>query len=190
MTYRNDLIAQVLASIERTLSTGQFQDVERPFVEFKDLSTGQEWTSLKQTVCAFLNTKGGYVICGVREKNQLYKLTGFDRNNEGRLIELRTKAFRNDQEAVPDLSDNIDLDYQDLLGKTLAIVTVRPLSEDSKFLKLDQVYYERVLTQDKSIPQAKLAQHKEYKAELEYAKEISPVANAAIQDLDIRVFVV
>ena len=185
MPDKNDLLNKIISGIETTLSSGQFQDNENPIVELKDLSSGNEWTSLKETVCAYLNTNGGYVICGVRERNKQYSFPGFDRNNEGRLIELRSRFFKNDNDVLLDLSENIDFDYRNVLGKTLAIVTVRPLSEDLKYLKLDGVYYERVLTQDKVISQPKLVQHREYKAELEYSKEISPVAKATIDDLDI-----
>jgi predicted HTH transcriptional regulator len=185
MTDKNDLLNKIISGIETTISSGQFQDNEDSIVELKDLSSGNEWTSLKETICAYLNTNGGYVICGIRERNKQYSFPGFDRNNEGRLIELRNRFFKNDSEALPDLSENIDFDYRNVLGKTLAIVIVRPLSEDLKYLKFDGVYYERVLTQDKVIPQTKLIQHREYKAELEYSKEISPVSKATIDDLDI-----
>jgi len=185
MTEKNDLLNKIISGIETTLSSGQFQDYEAPIVELKDLSSGNEWTSLKETICAYLNTNGGYVICGIRERNKQYSFPGFDRNNEGNLIELRSRFFKNDNDVLPDLSENIDFDYRNVLGKTLAIVTVRPLSEDLKYLKFDGVYYERVLTQDKVIPQTKLIQHREYKAELEYSKEISPVAKATLDDLDI-----
>jgi predicted HTH transcriptional regulator len=151
----------------------------------KDLSSGNEWTSLKETVCAFLNTNGGYVICGIRERNKQYSFPGFDRNNEGRIIELRSRFFKNDNDVLPDLSENIDFDYRNILEKTLAIIIIRPLSEDLKYLKFDGVYYERVLTQDKVIHNAKIIQHREYKTELEYSKEINPVANATLDDLDI-----
>ena len=186
MTGKNDLLDSIIFGIETTLSSGQFQDNEDPIVELKDLSSGNEWTSLKETVCAFLNTNGGYVICGIRERNRQYSFPGFDRNNEVRIIELRSKFFKNDNDVLPDLSDNIDFDYRNVLGKTLAVITVRPLSEDLKYLKFDGVYYERVLTQDKVIPQDKLIQHREYKSELEYSKEINPVANARLDDLDIQ----
>ncbi len=185
MKEKNDLLNRIILGIETTLSSGQFQDNEDTIVELKDLSTGNEWTSLKETVCAFLNTNGGYVICGIRERNKQYSFPGFDRNSEGRLIELRSKFFKNDNDVLPDLSENIDFDYRNVLGKTLAVIIVRPLSEDLKYLKFDGVYYERVLTQDKVIPQPKLIQHREYKAELEYSKEISTVAKATIDDLDI-----
>lgn len=185
MTVNSDLLNKIISGIETTLSSGQFQDNENPIVELKDLSSGNEWTSLKETICAYLNTNGGYVICGIRERNKQYSFPGFDRNNEGKLIELRSRFFKNDSDVLPDLSENIDFDYRNVLGKTLAIVAVRPLSEDLKYLKFDGVYYERVLTQDKVIPPAKLIQHREYKAELEYSKEISPVAKASLDDLDI-----
>ncbi len=185
MIEKNDLLNRIIHGIETTLLSGQFQDNEDPIVELKDLSSGNEWTSLKETVCAFLNTIGGYVICGIRERNKQYSFPGFDRNNEGRIIQLRSMIFKNDNDVLPDLSENIDFNYRNVLGKTLAIITVRPLSEDLKYLKFDGVYYERVLTQDKTIPQAKIIQHREYKTELEYSKEINPVANATLDDLDI-----
>jgi len=185
MTDKNDLVNKIISGIETSLSSGQFQDIEDPIVELKDLSTGNDWKSLKETICAYLNTNGGYVICGIRERNKQYTFPGFDRNNEGRIIELRNKFFMNDNEVFPDLFENIDFDYRNVLGKTLAIVIVHPLSEDLKYLKFGGVHYERVLTQDKAIPQTRIMQHREYKAELEYSKEISPVIKATLNDLDI-----
>ncbi len=186
MTDKNDFLNRIISNIEITLTSGHFQDYEDSIVELKDLSTGNEWTSLKQTICAFLNTNGGYIICGIRERNKEYSFPGFDRNNENNLIDLRSnKFFKNDFDVLPDLCDFIDFEYRNILDKTIAVVTVRPLSEDLKFLKFDNVYYERVLTQDKVIQQGKIIQHREYKSELEYSKEISPVSKASIDNLDI-----
>ncbi len=185
MAVKNNFLDQIIGGIETTLSEGKFQDYESAIVELKDLSTGTEWTSLKETVCAYLNTSGGYVICGIRERDKKYSFPGFDRKNEGKIIELRTRFFQNDNDIFPDLSENIGFDYRTLSGKTVAIITVSPLSEDLKYLKLGNDYYERVLTQDKVIPWARIIQHQEYKTELEYSKEISPVAKATINDLDL-----
>ncbi|MEI6815411.1 MAG: RNA-binding domain-containing protein [Bacteroidota bacterium] len=185
MKDKPDLLESIISEIETTLNGGQFKDNENSIVELKDLSTGSEWTSLKETVCAFLNTVGGYIICGVRERNSVYSFPGFDRKNEGKLIELQSKFFKNDNDVFPNLSDNIILDYRTLMDKTLAIITVFPLSEDLKYVKFNEIYYERILTQDKVIPEAKLLRHREYKVELEYSKEISIIPNAKIEDLDI-----
>jgi predicted HTH transcriptional regulator len=180
-----NLLDHIISGIEITLSGGQFFDNENSIVELKDLSTGNEWTSLKQTICAFLNSNGGYIICGIRERNKVYTLTGFDRNNEGKLIEIQTKVFKNDHDVLINLSDNILLEFRTISGKTIAIITVLPLSNDLKYLKFNEVYYERILTQDKIIPQEKLVRQKEYRAELEYSKEISIVSNARLVDFDI-----
>jgi ATP-dependent DNA helicase RecG len=185
MDLKENLLDSIISGIETTILHGEFQDFESTIVELKDLSTGSEWTSLKQTICAYLNTNGGYVLCGIRERDHKYSFPGFDRNNEGRLIELRTKFFKNDLDVFPDLSENLEFDYRVVHGKTLAIITVSPLSEDLKYLNYDGISYERVLTQDKVIPKAKIIQHQEYKSELEYSKEISVVPNASLKDLDI-----
>ena len=185
MRDNNDFLDGIITSIETTLTSGQFHDIENPIVELKDLSSGSEWTSLKETVCAYLNTIGGYVICGIRERNKTYSFPGFDRNNESKLIELQSQFFKNDYNVLLNLADNIHFDYRNVLGKTLAIITVLPLSEDLKYVKFNDVFYERILTQDKVIPQERLIRHREYKAELEYSKEISPILHAQLNDLDI-----
>ena len=64
--YINDILEQINHSID----TNIFVDVGKPKIELKDLANGKEWTSLKHSVCAFLNTNGGYVICGVRERDK------------------------------------------------------------------------------------------------------------------------
>jgi ATP-dependent DNA helicase RecG len=186
MTESNNLLDLVLEKVSASIDRGVYQEVEHPLVELKDLSTGNVWSSLKETICAYLNTKGGYVICGIRERDKSYKATGFDRNNEGRLIELRTKFFKNDNQVLVDLSNHIDFDYKDFRGQTIAILTIHPLSEDQKFLSIDGKYYERVLTQDKEVRKERLSQHRDYKLELEYAKEINLVPNATKADLDVN----
>jgi len=82
MIERNNIIDTTLNEIAISISNGIFKDQENTIIELKDLSTGNEWTSLKETICAYLNTNGGYVICGVRERDKLYKLTGFDKKTK------------------------------------------------------------------------------------------------------------
>ncbi len=179
---KNQFIEDIFSKLRSSLATGKYIPLEREIVELKDLSTGNDWKSLKETVCAFLNTNGGYIIAGVHEKNKQYILTGFNRNNESNLIDLRTKFFQADNGIMPDLSDYIAFEYHD----TLAVILVRPIPEDLKYLKFDGVYYERVLTQDKTIPQTKILQHQEYKQELEYSKEIAPINEASLNDLSLE----
>jgi ATP-dependent DNA helicase RecG len=185
MIEKFDFISEKIRTIESAISNEVLLDCEDSILELKDLSAGSDWRSLKETVCAFLNTNGGYIICGIRERNKHYTVSGFDRNNEGRIIELRDKVFANDHDVLLDLTENIHFEYREVLGNTIAVIAVRPVSEDLKYLKFQGKYYERVLTQDKTIALSKITQQREYKAELEYSKEIKPVLSAQIDDLDL-----
>lgn len=182
---KSELIGETLARIKQSLSSQDFIDVERSKIELKDLSTGADWKSLKETICAFLNTDGGIVICGVRERERAYSLTGFDRKNESRLIDLQSKYFENDSGLKEHLYNNIFFDFDRLLNKDIAVIAVLPLTEDRKYVSFDGVYFERKLTQDKRIPLAKLQRQKEYKSELEYAKELMPIEEATLKDLSL-----
>lgn len=183
---KSEFIDETLARVRRSLESDVFIDVEKSKIELKDLSTGNDWKSLKETVCAFLNTDGGIIICGVREKGGKYSLTGFNRNNEGGLKELHSKFFKDDRGVLFDVSDHIHFDYYSLLDKEVVVIAVFPLTDDLKYVQFDDEYYERKLTSDSRIPATKLQRHREYKAELEYAKELMPVDGANINDIDLN----
>jgi ATP-dependent DNA helicase RecG len=186
-TMDSDFLSEKLAQIDKFFKYGIFEVVEDAKLEVKDLSTGSDWYSLRETICAFLNTSGGYIICGIREKvkEKQYKLNGFDRNNENNLIELRTKFFEADNGIFPELYDNINFNYILFNNTDLAIIYVTSVSEDLKFLKFDKKYFERVLAQDKIISPSKILQQQEYKQEIEYSKELSILPSATFAALDI-----
>lgn len=180
-----DYIDEILRQIDQCIDTDIFVDVEKAKVELKDLSSGNEWTSLKQSVCAFLNTNGGYVVCGVREREKKYRFTGFDRKKENNLIELQSRILQDDHGAFPDLTDFIQFDYLPFRDGEVAIIAVIALSDDLKFVKYNGVYYDRKLTGDYEIPVARVNQQKEYKLEIEHAKELNFVEGAEIKDLSL-----
>lgn len=182
---KSEFISQTISTINFSIESGKFIDVEKSKVELKDLSTKGDWKSLHETICAFLNTDGGIVICGIRERNKNYFFTGFNRNNESNLIDLHSKFFQNDNDKFIDLSSYIYFDYYDFSNDEIAVIAVYPLSDEEKFLRYDGIYYERKLTQDKIIPVSKIQRQKEYKIEIEYAKELAKVNNATIEDLSL-----
>jgi len=182
------LINEVLESIKSSLLSGQFVDVENSQIELKGLSNAGEWKSFHETICAFLNTDGGYIICGIKESNnkKSYTLVEFDRNYESKFIELHTKFFKDDYNQFPDLTENIIFDYVQFMEKCIAVVKIIPLRNDLKYLRYNEKYYERKLTADVEIAPSRIKMQKEYKAELEFAKEISLVSNSTIKDLSIN----
>jgi ATP-dependent DNA helicase RecG len=182
---KSEFISETLATIKQSIQNDVFIDVEKSKVELKDLSSSGDWKSLNETICAFLNSDGGIVICGIREKNKKYTLTGFNRNNESKLIDLQTIYFKDDNDVLVDVSDNIHFDYESFLDNEVAIIAVFPLSDDKKYVKYNNEYYERKLTQDRKMATAKIQRQKEYKIEIEYAKELAKVTDATIEDLSI-----
>ena len=110
---KSEFITETLSKIEQSINSGLFIDVEKSKVELKDLSTTGDWKSLNETICAFLNTDGGIVVCGVREKDKKYYYKGFNRNNESKLIDLQTIYFKDDNDVLVDVSDSILFDYFD-----------------------------------------------------------------------------
>lgn len=185
---KSELVDESLANIKKSIQQGTFIDVENSNVELKELSGTRKWTSLHETVCAFLNTDGGIIICGIREeveKNyKAYIFNGFDRNTESKLIDLYS-AYKDDNNATVDLSDRIYLDYRPFLEGEVAVIAVYPLSDDKKFVRYNGEYFERKLTQDKVIPPAKIRAQKEYKADLENARELTILEDAKINDLSL-----
>ncbi len=182
----SEFVVDILNKINYCINNNTFQDVEGSKVELKDLSSGSEWTSMKETICAFLITDGGIIICGVRERNNRYSFTGFDRAKEPTLISLQRETFKDDKDVtLTDLTNNIFFDYISFRNGEVAIILVKPLSYDLKYVKYNNKYFQRQLSQDAEIPLSKLQQHKENKKDLEYAKEISKIEDATINDLSL-----
>jgi predicted HTH transcriptional regulator len=186
MTSNKDIVLEALEIIEKSIITDSFREVESQGLELKDLSTGEKWKSLQETICAFLNTSGGFILCGIRERDNRYIVTGFDRNNESKLIDIKKNAFKDFSGITQNVEENISFYYNQFLNKTIAIIHVLPLSYDKKYLSFESNFYQRILTQDKTISKDSIIKHQEYKAELEYSKEIQVIGNAEPQDLDVE----
>lgn len=182
---KSEFINDILVKVSTSILSKVFIDVEKTKVELKDLSTGGDWNSLKETICAYLNSDGGLVFCGIRERDKTYSIKGFDRNNETKIVDLQNKVFKNDDGLLLDLSDRIYFDYFHILDTEIVVIAVYPLSDNEKFVHYNGAYYERKLTQDKKIPDFKIQRQKEYKAELEYVKEYSIVERATINDFSL-----
>ncbi len=178
-------ISDILVTIKASIQSETFIDVEKSKLELKDLSNSGDWKSLNETICAFLNTDGGIIICGIREKNKKYTLTNFNRDNESKLIDLHSKFFKDDSDTLLDVSQYIFFDYENFLENEIAYIIVYPLPDDKKFVKFNNEYFERKLTQDKKMSPAKLQSQREYKIDIEYAKELAIVDKATLEDLSI-----
>lgn len=173
-----------------------FEKLESHVLEVKDLSGAKgakDWNELYKTVCAFLNTDGGLVICGIREneKEKTYQLKGFDSANEDKIrAELTSGNHFTDDARNPLKLDHKNINFKlfNFRLQQVAVVNVHPFADDEKFVfyKKENTAYIREMTGDKKVTKVQLEAHQEYKRELEYARELRPVPNTTIEDLDLE----
>lgn len=110
-------------TIQRMLSLGEGQRIELK-------STASDVDSLGQTVCAFLNTTGGYLICGVREPLEAVGLALSDDD----VAELARKLH----EGISPKS-LVSIQVQVLEGKPILVIEV-PAGKDVPYAYRSAIY--------------------------------------------------
>ncbi|HMS42596.1 MAG TPA: putative DNA binding domain-containing protein [Pyrinomonadaceae bacterium] len=182
-------VEKILKQLEDCLQTNTFKSVETERVELKSLSTGGEWKSFYESVCAFLNTDGGIIIIGIKEhQNKSYTFPGYNENFETNIRDCVNKfTDENGDKLKFDLNDYLPKpEIYDLLNKRVCVVYVDKLPEDEKYVFFKAVARERRLASDEVIKDDKLLSHKEWKEDIKNARELKVVDKAVLEDLDIE----
>ena len=183
-------IDKILFQLEEHIYTGTYSNIKTDKFELKDLSTGGDWKELYKSVCAFLNTRGGILVIGVKEdvQKKQFRFTGFDAsNNENKIKEL-PKQFKNDEGKAIDLTEFIRPDLVELkpfVTGQVCIVFVEKLPDEEKYVFYNNEAYERRITGDHRIPDDKNKKQKELKQDFKNATELDFVPNTTIDDLDV-----
>lgn len=182
-------IDKTLSKLEQCIQTNTHQAVETEKLELKDLSTGENWTELYKTVCAFLNSEGGIVIIGIQEnnKNTKYRFTGFNPKNEAKLKELPS-LFTDHLNRPLDLSEAIRLnswEIMDFMDGKVAVLYIEKLPEDQKYAFIKGSAYMRELTGDKRISKNDIDRQIERSEELIRSRELQLVEGSEISDLEV-----
>jgi len=184
-------IDKILSTLEQYVKDKTYHPVETDQLELKDLSGGDDWQELYKTICAFLNTKGGIIIVGVKEdtKNKCYKFTGFSSTQS---TEEKIKNFPNlftNKIGTPlKLSDYINpnlIEIKPFLDGNVCLVFVEKLPEDKKYVFYNGNAYERQLTGDHKLSKEKIEKQEDLVEELRNAVELELAPSATIDDLDV-----
>lgn len=183
------VIDNILNQLEECLQSNTFRELETDKIELKDLSGGDDWREMYKSACAFLNTQGGMIIIGVKEKNDKsgYQFHGFRAESENKLKEL-PKQFTSDTGQPVDRSNYIRPDLfeiRDFMTGRICVVYVEKLPEDKKYVMYNGTAYERKMTGDHKITKEEVDKQKELRVELETVRELRNVKNATLEDLDI-----
>jgi predicted HTH transcriptional regulator len=182
-------IDKILLQVEEHINSGTYFNVETDKIDLINLSSESDLKELYKTTCAFLNTKGGIIVIGLKDDstNKQIKFTGFNTNNESKLKNL-TSLFTDEDKRQIDLTDYIRLDLIEIkpfLTGQICLLFIEKLPDELKYVFYNEEAYERQGTGDHKIPKEKIQKQKELKEELKNATELDFVPNATLEDLDI-----
>jgi len=181
-------IEQLLQRLKNCIQNDTYEIFETDRYELKDNShNSSDWKEIYKTAIAFLNTKGGVIFVGIRQDDHLkkYKFTKFDYNNENKVKDI-CKQFTDEKGEKKNLEIYFpDYEIREFLDGNILLIYVDVLPDDEKFVYFNGNPYERKLTGDSPIPKQKIQAHEEYKQQIRDARELMPVINATLQDLDI-----
>src|SRR5258708_2253650 len=102
-------IEQILDRLDLLITRGRFEELETDGLEIKPVpAVGGEWKERHKSINAFLNTRGGIVILGVKEEvtgtNRRYVFSGWKEHAEPKLKEI-AKLFTDKDGNKLDLGD-------------------------------------------------------------------------------------
>ena len=186
-----------IAAVDKTLNRlteligeGRFEELETDTLEIKAVPADSSgWRERHKSACAFLNTRGGILIVGVKELGtgpaRKYVFTGWQPPAEPNLKEFPKQFTKRDGTAL-DLNDAFPPPMiLDFMGGKVAVMLVDELPADRKFVFYRGEAYRRSLTGDHRISDPEIDRQEEYREEALQARELQPVPGVTLGDLDL-----
>jgi ATP-dependent DNA helicase RecG len=187
---RNVFIEQTLAKLQDLIAQDRFENLETDTLEIKPVpSAGAEWREIHKSACAFLNTRSGILILGIKEEGQgaakRYVFTGWQPYAEPNIKEL-PNLFTERNGTPLDLRDCFPPPtLKAFMGGTVMVQLVDELSADRKYVFYRGEAYRRHLTGDHRITEVEISRQEEYREEALQARELIPVQGLTVSDLDL-----
>ena len=184
-----DSLSQILAKLENCVRQRSYESLETDWLEIKSVpSSGNAWDSIRDSICAFLNTRGGVVILGVKDEQhpqRHYTFTGYTEDNSGNLSAFRS-AFKDARGNPMDVGEFLFAEVKPFAMGQIAVVRVSALSEDRKFCFYRDEARERVADRDEKIPKHRVDEQEERKREMETFRELRPEEDLRLEDLSLQ----
>lgn len=183
-------VDKTLTKVAELISKGGFEELETDTLEIKGVpADGAEWKERHKTACAFLNTRGGVLILGIKEEgtgaSRKYVFSGWQPHAEPNLKEISKQFTARDGTAL-DLSEAFPPpEIRPFLSGQVALMAVDELPADRKFVFYRGEAYRRVVTGDHKISDSDIERQEEYKQEALQARELQPVEGVTLVDLDL-----
>lgn len=184
-------VEAVLDRLEELIVGQSFEQLETDTLEIKPTpSEGQSWKERYRSACAFLNTRGGIFILGIKEEGsgakRRYVFSGWRPDGEEKLAQMPEQFTTMEGE-------KLDLRYAfppftllPFMDGHVAVVLVDELVADEKYVFYGGAAYKRVLTGDHKIAKTELGKQLEYREEARLARELQVVPGVTLGDLDLN----
>jgi ATP-dependent DNA helicase RecG len=185
-----DELDVLLSNLERLIGQGRFEELESDTIEIKPCpANSQDWSERYRSVNAFLNTRGGLLVLGVKESGQgvdrKYVFTGYQPDAEPKLKELH-QVFVDSERRPLDCTEYLPPpEIRSFLTGRVAVVRVDELPAQKKFAFFKGSAFKRLLTGDHVIKQAELERYSEFLEEISQAKELAPLGQEDASNVDL-----
>lgn len=183
-------VDNALSRLAELINSGRFEELESDTLEIKAVpADGEGWRERNKSVCAFLNTRGGALIFGVKEEGsgsgRKYVFKGWQPHAEPNLKNI-PKEFTSRNGTNLDLSEAFPPPIiRDFLNGQVAILLVDELPADKKFVFYRGEAYRRILTGDHRISESDIEKQEEFREEAIHARELQPVEGVTLADFDL-----
>ncbi len=184
-------IDKIIQKLENYITNNEYEPIESESFELKNQPANakdKDYDSIKESICAFLNTNEGILLVGIKEdiKNKKYIIgNGYNQDFEANFKTLLNESFEDFEKRKIDISDYIRFEIKDFLDKQILVIYVEKLPADKKYAFLNGKAYQRKLTGDHEIDKNKISAQEGYKKEIENSRELFPVLNATIQHISV-----
>ena len=183
-------IDNILRDLEELVRSGQFAEQESDTLEIKPVPpTNGDWRERQKSVNAFLNTRGGILILGIKEegqgKDRRYVFTGYQEYAENKIKGLAGLFTDKDKRKLEAADSFPSPEIRPFLDGRVALVFVDEISAEKKYAFLDGKAYRRILTGEHEIKPAEIDAQEEYKQESWQARELQPVPDVTLEGLDL-----
>ena len=185
------IIENTLARLSELIDQDRFEELETDTLEIKPVPpTGGEWKERYKSANAFLNTRGGILLLGIKESGsgleRRYVHTGWTPDGENLLKELPKRFTSRDGKPVDVGQSFPPPQILEFRSSTVAVQFIDELPADRKFVFFDGQAYRRVLTGDHKLTSQEIDRQEEYREEALQARELQTIPGLGESGLSLE----
>jgi len=187
----HNAIDRVLQKLAVLVQEGRFEEQETDTLEIKPVpADAGSWKQIYVSANAFLNTRGGIIVLGIKEeskndKPRRYLFTGYRAEAEDKLKELRLQFTDRLGQKLELEPDAFRIQIKEFLHGRVALVFIDGLSADRKYVFYRGTAYHRIVTGDHPIAPSEIDAQEEYREELALASELQSWPGTSMEALDL-----